>query len=199
MINEVLKNIAYLYYPKNICPWTQKEQYLETVEYKRLETVINLFDSDDNLKIRNSIKEEFDEDSVLKDFQDFSRLNWQDRCYTFFLNVVENGELCSITLYLSILVPYYVIDTIIHKEQMMISKARIEELEKENLDPRRMKDLVLEVEDILEKKLLYSKFPKSLLNNKFEDISFQDSYLGEFKMFNAFFNNQVIYQDENDN
>lgn len=199
MITEVLKNIAYLYYPKNICPWTQKEQYLETMEYKRLETLIDLFDSDDNQKIRNSIKEEFDKDSVLKGFQDFSRLDWQDRCYTFFLNVVENGELCSITLYLSILVPYYVIDTIIHKEQMIISKARIEELEKENLDPRKMKDLVLEIEDIVEKKFLYSKFPKSILNSKFEDISFQDFYLGEFKMFNAFFNNQIIHREGHGN
>jgi hypothetical protein len=56
--------------------------------------------------------------------------------------------------------------------------------------------LVLEVENIVENKLLYSKFPKEIVNNKFEDISFQDSYLGEFKMFNAFFNNQVILQDE---
>ncbi|WP_289665009.1 hypothetical protein [Flavobacterium panacagri] len=199
MITEVLKNIAYLYYPKNICPWTQKEQYLETVEYKRLEALINLFDSDDNQKIRNSIKEEFDKDLVLKDFQDFSRLDWQDRCYTFSLSIVEGGELCSITVHLSILVPYYVIYTIIHKNQMIIQKSRIEELEKENVDPRKMKDLVLEIENVVEKKLLYSKFPKSILNNKFEDISFQDSYLGEFNMFNAFFNNQAIYQNENDN
>lgn len=199
MINEVLKNIAYLYYPKNICPWTQKEQYLETVEYKRLETLIEYFDSDTNQEIRKNIRLEFDADPVLKDFEDFSRLDWQDRCYTFFLNVVENGELCSITLYLSILVPYYVIDIIIHKNQMIIPRSRIEELEKENVDSRKMKDLVLEVEDIVEKKLLYSKFPKSILNNKFEDISFQDSYLGEFKMFNAFFNNQIVHREGHGN
>lgn len=199
MITEVLKNLAYLYYPKNICPWNQKEQYLETVEYKRLEQVIDLFSSDENQKLRNAIKAEFDKDLVFKDFQDFSRLDWQDRCYTFLLSIVEGGELCSITLYLSVLVPYYVIDIIIHKEQMIIPRSKIEELEKENVDPRKIKDLVLEIEDIVEKKLLYSKFPKEILNHKFEDISFQDSYLGEFKMFNAFFNNQFIHRDGHGN
>lgn len=115
----------------------------------------------------------------------------QDRCYTFFLNIIEGGELCSIALHLSILIPYYVIETTIHTKQMIISKSRIEELEKENLDSRKIETLALEVENIVEKKLLYSKFPKKILNNKIEDISFQDSYLGEFKMFNAFFNNQI--------
>ncbi|WPO80785.1 hypothetical protein [Flavobacterium sp. KACC 22761] len=199
MITEVLKNLAYLYYPKNICPWTQKEEYFETVEYKRLKTLIEHFDSDTSHEIRKNIRAEFDSDPVLKDFEDFSRLDWQDRCYTFFLNVVEGGELCSITLYLSILVPYYVIDIIIHKNQMIIPKSRIEELEKENVDPRRIKDLVLEIEHIVEKKFLYSKFPKEILNNKFEDISFQDSYLGEFKMFNAFFNNQIVHREGHGN
>ncbi|RXM42790.1 hypothetical protein, partial [Flavobacterium sp. YO12] len=142
---------------------------------------------------------EFAKDSVLKDFQDFSRLDNQDRCYTFFLNVVEGGELCSITLYLSILIPYYVINVLVHKKQMIIPRSKIEELEKENLDPRKIKDLVLEVENIVEKKLFYSKFPNEILNTKFEDISFQDSYLGEFKMFNAFFNNHIIHRDEHGN
>ncbi|EJG03106.1 hypothetical protein [Flavobacterium sp. F52] len=192
MVSKILKKIAYLYYPKNICPWTQKELYFETIEYKRLKSLIKYFDSNGNEEIRKSIKEEFNKDSVLKDFEDFSRLDWEDRCYTFFLNVIEGGELCSITLYLSFLVPYYIIDTMIHKNQMIIPKSRIEELEKENLDPRKIKDLVLEVENIVEKKLLYSKFPREILNNKFDDISFQDSYIGEFKMFNAFFNNQII-------
>ncbi|MCR4034009.1 MULTISPECIES: hypothetical protein [Flavobacterium] len=199
MITEVLKNLAYLYYPKNVCPWTQKELYLETVEYKRLKALIKYFDSDDSEEIRNNIKAEFDKDPVLKDFQDFSRLDWEDRCYTFFLNVIEGGELCSITLYMSVLVPYYVIDIIIHKNQMVIPRSRIQELEKENFDSRKIKDLVLEVEDIVENKLFYSKFPRQILNDKFDDISFQDSYLGEFKMFNAFYNNQIIHRDGHGN
>ncbi|MCC9018482.1 hypothetical protein [Flavobacterium lipolyticum] len=183
-------NLAYLYYPKNICPWTQKELYLETVEYKRLKVLIEYFDSEVNQKLRNSIRIEFDKDLVLRGFEDFSRLDWEDRCYTFFLNIVEGGELCSITLHLSILVPYYVIETLIHKNQMIISKSRIEELEKENLDPRKMKDLVLDIKSIVETKLLYQEFPETLIHTVIEDISFQDIYLGHFKMYNVFFNNR---------
>lgn len=82
---------------------------------------------------------------------------------------------------------------------MVIPRSRIQELEKENFDPRKIKDLVLEVEDIVENKLFYSKFPKEILNDKFDNISFQDSYLGEFKMFNAFFNNQIIHRDGHGN
>lgn len=91
MISEVLKNLAYFYYPKNICPWTQQDLYFETMEYKRLKSVIEHFDSDENQKIRNNIKAEFDKDPVLKDFEDFSRLDLEDRCYRFFLSVVEGG------------------------------------------------------------------------------------------------------------
>ncbi|WP_281309652.1 hypothetical protein [Flavobacterium flavigenum] len=197
MITEVLKNLAYLYYPKNICPWTQKELYLETVEYKRLKSLIEYFDSDDNQKIRNNIRREFDKDSVLKNFEDFSRLDCQDRCYNFFLNVFEGGEMYMINLYMSFLIPYYAIHVSILKGRMIFSQSKIDEMERENLDTRKLKDLVLEIENIVEKKLLYSKFPEELLNHKFEDISFQDSYLGEFKMFNAFFNNQSVPKDEN--
>ncbi|OOV20050.1 hypothetical protein [Flavobacterium sp. LM4] len=199
MITEVLKSLAYLYYPKNICPWNQQELYLETSEYKRLQSIIDFFDSDESQKTRNTIKEEFGKDLVLKDFQDFSRLDLQDRCYTFLLTVVEDGELCSITLYMSILIPYYVVKTTIHTSQIFISKSRLEELEKENQDCRKIKDLALDIEKIIEEKLSYTKFPEGIMNNIIDDISFQDSYLGEFKMFNAFFNNQVICQDENYN
>lgn len=192
MITEVLKNLASLYYPKNICSWTQKELYFETVEYKRLQLLIELFDSGENKKVRHSIMAEFDKDTVLRDFQDFSRLDWQDRCFTFFLNIVEEGEMYMITLYMSFLAPYYIINTTMLKGRMIFSQAKLDEIERENLDPRKVKDLVLEIGNIVENKFLYSKFPIQILNNKIGDFSFQDSYLGEFKMFNAFFNNQII-------
>lgn len=196
MITEVLKNLASLYYPKNICPWTQKDLYFETVEYKRLKSLIDLFDSEEGQRIRDNIRAEFEKDSVLKYLEDRSRLDWQDRCYHFFLNVAEGGEMHLISLYMSFMAPYYVINTGMLKGRMLISQEKIEEIERENLDTRKVKDLVLEIENIVEKKFHYSKFPREILNNKIEDFSFQDSYLGEFKMFNAFFNNQVIYDND---
>lgn len=192
MIYEVLVNLAYLYYPKNICPWDEREKYLETKEHKRLMSVINFFDSDENKKLRENVMAEFKQDPILKDFEDFSRLDYQDRCFKFFLNVFEDGKLYSISLYLSILSPYYVIVQLTHPPEPFFSQSRIEELERENTDPRKLKDLILDIESIVEDKLLYQKFPESLIRTVIDDISFQDIYLGHFKMYNAFFNNEYI-------
>ncbi|MCD0475112.1 hypothetical protein LPB87_11980 [Flavobacterium sp. EDS] len=192
MINEVLVNLAYLFYPKNICPWDENEKYLQTEEYKRLSTTIDFFNSDGNKKLRSSIKAEFEEDLVLKDFEDFSRLDNQDRCVKFFLNVFEDGKLFSITLYLSILSPYYVIVSMKHSPSPFFSQLKINELELANTDTRKLKDLILDVESIVEKKLLYQKFPQELIHSVIDNISFQGIYLGHFKMYNAFFNNENI-------
>lgn len=192
MIQTVLTNLAYLFYPKNVCPWNESEKYLQTFEYKRLQATIDFFDSDENKKLRSNIKEEFEKDFILKDFEDFSRLDYQDRCFKFFLNVFENGKLHSITLYLSILSPYYTIVPIVHSASPFFSQSRIDELEMENVDPRKLNDLILDVEKIVESKLYYQKFPKELIHTIIDDISFQGIYLGHFKMYNAFFNNESI-------
>ena len=193
MIRKVLKNIAYMYYPKNICSWTEKEKYFASEEYKRLRSIMDSFDTNESQELRKALTNEFEKDPTLKDFEDLSKLDhWEDRCLTFFLNVIENGELKSINLYISILVPYYVIQTITHKKQMVIPQSKIDELEKNSSETRNIDELVLEVEKIVENKLSYQKFPKELLSVVIEDISFQDSYHGEFTMFNAFFNNAFI-------
>lgn len=191
MIEDVLTNFSYLYYPKNVCPCNDKETYLKTLEYKRLQSVIDYFDSDESQVIRSNIKNEFQDDLILKDFEDFSILDSnQDRCYTFFLNVFEGGELYSISLYLSFLIPYYTIRKQWHPAEPFYSKARIEELEREKLDTRKIEDLVLAIENIVENKLFYEKFPPLLMDTRILDVSFGDIYLGYFTMFNAFFNNR---------
>lgn len=191
MIENVLTNYVYLYYPKNVCPWDNKEKYLNTLEYKRLQSTIDYFDSGESQKIRNKVKKEFQDDLILKDFEDFSILDSnQDRCYTFFLNIFEGGEAYSISLYLSFLIPYYTIRKQWHPAEPFYSKARIEELEREKLDKRKIDELVLDVESIVEGKLFYTKFPQLLVDNKILDVSFGDIYLGNFTMFNAFFNNR---------
>lgn len=195
MINEVLTNLAYLFYPREICPWNEHEKYSQSQEYKRLKSTIDFFYSDKNQKTRNIIKKNFELDLTFKDFEDHSRRDSQDRCFTFFLNVIEDGELHSITLYLSILSPYYVIRHLEHKNNPFFSKSRIEELGNENKDTRKIKDLILDLESIVEKKILYTKFPQEIMYTIIKDVSFQDIYLGYFKMFNVFFNNEYINQD----
>lgn len=191
MIEDVLIFFSHLYYPKNICPRDNQEEYLKTLEYKKLQSVIEYFDSDESREIRNNIKKEFQDDLILKDFEDFSILDSnQDRCYTYFLNVFEGGELYSISLYLSFLIPYYTISKQWHPAEPFFSKERIEQIEREKLDTRKIEDLVLAIESIVENKLFYEKFPPLLIDNRILDVSFGDIYLGYFTMFNAFFNNR---------
>ncbi|SHM49516.1 hypothetical protein [Flavobacterium chilense] len=193
MIEDVLTNFVYLYYPKNVCPWDERDKYLKTVEYNRLRKIIDYFDSEENLRIRDNIKKEFENDIVLKEFQDFSTLDGcEDRCFTFFLNIFENGELLSISLHISLLLPYYVIRRGWHHAELWFTKEKIEELETQNLDSRKMDDIILDIEKIVEEKLLYQKFPQTLMNTIISDIGFQDIYIGHFKMYNGFFNNQNI-------
>ncbi|WP_035644375.1 hypothetical protein [Flavobacterium sp. ASV13] len=193
MIYEVLANLAYIYYPKNVCPWDERDKYLKTKEYKRLKEIIGSFDSDENLKIRDNIKKEFEDDLIFKEFQDFSRFDGcEDRCFTFFLNIIEDGQLLSISLHISILLPYYVIRRGWHYAEPWFTKERIEELESQNLDRRKIDDLILDIEKIVEEKLLYQKFPQTLMHTIINDIGFQGISLGHFKMYNVFFNNENI-------
>jgi len=60
-----------------------------------------------------------------------------------------------------------------------------------------MDELILDIEKIVEEKLLYKKFPSELMNNIIVDASFGDIYLGDFAMFNAFFNNSNINENFN--
>ena len=187
MLKEVLLQQVRLYYPKDICPY-EREKYMRTIEYERLTSLIDYFDSEANIRV--SVKNEFENDEVLKDFEDFSRLDSnQDRCYTFYLNVFEDGELYLIALHLSILMPYYLIRKSWHPAEPFFTKSRVEELEREKKDRRKIDELIIDVETIVEKRLMYEKFPPSLMNQVIADSSFGDIYLGNFTMYNAFFNN----------
>lgn len=195
MIDKVLKNLVYLFYPKNVCAYTEKDKYFATAEYKRLKDIIVEFDSEKSKTLRNAIVHLFEEDYTLKGFEDFSLFEWEDRCLTFNLTIILNEELYTISLYVSILIPYYVISCQKNIIDLWFSKEQISDLQKNNTETRQISDLVLDIESIVEDKLLYIKFPEEMLDTIIEDVSFQDSRFGHFKMFNAFFNNNIIVRE----
>ncbi len=197
MIDKILTNLVYLFYPQNICAYTQKEEYFVTEEYKRLKEIIVDFDSEKSQIFRTSIIDSFGKDITLKNFKDLSLFDWEDRCFTFNLNIIENGELYTISIYLSVLIPYYLINVQKGMIELWFSKSQIEELEKEKRETRKLTGLILDIETIIENKFLYKKFPKELCNIIIPNVSFQDSTFGHFNMFNAFFNNVIIKDHEN--
>ncbi|MFB9107046.1 hypothetical protein [Flavobacterium gyeonganense] len=195
MIDKVLKNLVYLLYPRNICAYTEKDKYFISEENKRLNQIINDFDSRDGKVFRETILKEFEKDYTLKGFRDFSLLNEGDRCLTFNVTIIEDGELYTISLFISIILPYYVINVQKNIIELWFSKSKIAELQKENTETRKLNELVLNIETIIENKFLYKKFPGKLLNSVINDISFEDSIFGHFTMYNAFFNNVKINEN----
>lgn len=96
----------------------------------------------------------------------------------------------------SVLVPYYTIKCQKNIIGFFYSESQIAELQEANLEKRKLEEIISEIECIVEEKLLYNKFPKELFNFVIEDISFQEADFGNFKMFNAFFNNLIMTENE---
>jgi hypothetical protein len=174
MINEVLKNLIYIFYPKNISYEKEREKYFESQENIRLNQTLKAFQSD----------------------QDFTLFEYGDKCLTFNFSIIENRQLYTISLLISVIAPYYAIKCQKNIIELFFSESRIDELEGANLERRTLDEIISEIEFIVEKKLLYSKFPKELFNFVIEDVSFQEADFGSFKMFNAFFNNLIMIGNE---
>lgn len=196
MIENVLKNLVYLYYPKNISFYNENSKYLESEEYCRLNQLIVKFESEHKDFFSKSILEGFLDDYTLKDFRDNTLFSWGDRCLTFNVAVIENGELYNISLLISVVVPYYAIKRTKNKIELLYSKSEIDEMILMNKENRKLSDIIKTIENIVENKLLYSKFPSKMLNLVVDDISFQEAGFGHFNFFNAFFNNLIITTNE---
>lgn len=187
MITTVLKNIAYQFYPKNICSTANFDKYLKSSEYIKLKILLDSFHNESN-NIFNEFTNEF---NPKYNFDNQSRLQQLDRCFTFNLSVVKDGELHSIVILISVISPYYTIRNIKHKTiNYFLSELEKKELEKK-FSEITIKNLILEIEHILDNKFKYNKFPDELKLKIIENINFQDSHLNHFTMFNAFFNNTI--------
>lgn len=193
MINEVLKNIVYLYYPKTVCYRTDENKYINSEEHKRLLQIFEQFHLNENMNnYCANLKYEFEKDLILKKFRNQSMIEWQDRSISFDFSIIENSKLYTITLYLSILIPFYTVRVQKNKIEMFSLNLETSKIDNNNPDSNKIKDITDKIEFIVESKMLYKKFPQELLSVIIEDVSFQEIQISEFNMFNAFFNNQLV-------
>ena len=192
MIDTVLQNLARLFYPKNVCFTTQHSEYIESDEYNRIKQLTTDFATGHWPDLSQKVRYIFENDYTLKNFRDLTNFDWGDRCATFNLNVIDDRELYTFSLLLSIVAPYYVINCQKNEIELFFSASEIDYLQKSNEETRKITDLISEIENIVEDKLHYCKFPENMLNFVIEDVSFQDAGFGNFTMFNAFFNNIII-------
>ena len=196
MIENVLKNLVYLYYPKSISFYSDNEKYLKSKEYFRLNNLIKDFESENKEVFSKSILKEFENDITLKDFKDNTLFSWGDRCMTFNIAVVEDGELYTVSLLISIVIPYYVVRCTKNKIDLLYSKSEIDELIASNKETRKLPEIIKKIENVVEDNFFYAKFPDKMVAFVVDDISFQESGFGHFNLFNAFFNNLIINGNE---
>ncbi|WP_278022285.1 hypothetical protein [Flavobacterium ginsengisoli] len=196
MIEKVLKNLIYIFYPRNISFEREQEKYFVSDQYRRLNQTLKTFESDFKEVCSKNILEQFEDDYTLKNFQDHTLFEFGDKCLTFNFGIIEDGELYTVSLLISVLAPYYIIKCQKNIIELVFSKDRIAELEATNFEQRKLKEIILKLENIVEEKLYYNKFPDKMLNYVMEDISFQEADFGYFNMFNAFFNNLIMRENE---
>ena len=188
MIKSILKNIAYLYYPKGISNIEQKEIYQKSLEFKRLLSITNNFSKENEYTISyNLLLSEFKKHEKLKDIKDVSLLHWQDRALSFEIDFLLDNKLNKLCLNISLLIPYYVV--ILLENEIELNPYKWVTLPKRNriLEATEYKDLLNLISSIVEDTIKYNKFPEDLVNTILPDLSFNDIRIGNFTFYNAFF------------
>lgn len=190
MIDKVLKNLAHSFYPKNICSIHDKENYLQSCEYKNLSKTLNSFFEYKTFPFYGDLINCLKEDKFFEKVQDVTLLEWEDRCISLELDIIEGKTLDKICLHISLLVPYYVIYLLESEIELNSFKLKTvpkyNQMKMENIYYDKIKMLI----KIVEKTTDYKKLPISLANYGIPDINFHDIEMGEFNLFNAFFLNE---------
>jgi hypothetical protein len=188
MIENIFKNIAYLYYPRGICNINENEKYLNSDEFKRLSIILNSFNIIDvNNKSIELIEKEFTQSNILSNFQNMTSFSF-DRSLSYVVEILESDKtLIKICVNISIIIPYYTIYVLENKIELNPYKwitmpTRVKEKEKTHY-----KQHIDEISSILKKVILYNPFPDELIDKVIDDIAFQDNKFGDFTFFNAFF------------
>ncbi|WP_294962638.1 hypothetical protein [uncultured Flavobacterium sp.] len=197
MIDKVLKNLVYLLYPRNLSFDRENSAYIASEEYLRLSQIIRKFDSEIKDTFSKDILKEFEDDYTLKHFADNTLFSWGDRCMTFNVAIIEDGEMYTISLLLSVVIPYYVVRCTKKKDiSFFYSALQLAEIAKANQETRKIGEIINKLQNVIEDKFLYNKFPDKILGLVVEDVSFQEAGFGHFNLFNAFFNNLIITRNE---
>ena len=197
MIDNVLKNLVYLLYPRNLSFDSENSVYVASEEYLRLNQIIRKFDSEVKSAFSKDILKEFEDDYTLKHFTDNTLFNWGDRCMTFNVAIIEDGEMYTISLLMSVVIPYYVVRCTKKKDiSLFYSELQLAEIAKANQETRKISEIINKLQNVIEDKFLYNKFPDKMLGLVVEDVSFQEAGVGHFNLFNAFFNNLIITRNE---
>lgn len=151
------------------------------MEYKLLLKTI------DNFKNKvASVDLELKQNIWLQLFQNTSQLDYYDRSITYIYSFVQGKELFTLSLSLSILMPFYHIEVKKNSVNDFFEPDVIDSMKYEELNIELM---IVDLNLFLQNKIGYFAFPENLLNVIVPDVSYQEIPFGKFSLFNAFFNN----------
>lgn len=184
MDKKKLKTQAYKFYPKNINSISDKKKYLNSEQYQNLSEIIEYHKSlnfEESKFFESLLRNNIDDDYIIYETTYF---DWMDRCYTYeIINNNSEGKFL-LKIFKSILGPYYTFKyfKLIHLEERTKFIA-LDELYFQNLEfVKKSKQLLQDMN--------FSEIPEKLTNQKIENINFDDIEMGDFTIFNSFFNSQ---------
>lgn len=190
MIKTNLENLAYLFYPKNIDNMLNKENYLKTYEYKKLSSTINKYSNYLESDFYNKIIDEIKSINQLKNISDATVFNWEDRCISLEIDIIQNSTLNKICIHISFLIPFYMIYLVENEIELNPYKWKTTPIHNPEKEQTTFLEDIKTLSYIIEKHTGFYKFPIHLANEIIPAINFQDIEMGEFNFFNAFFLNQ---------
>ena len=184
VIKDFLK-IAYFYYPKNTDSINDKNTYITSKEYIRLDRKINenkVLHVENKFNLINSLNKvkcnyEFT-------FKDSTYFEWNDRCYTLEYTLKVHDKTFLLKLFISIIAPVFSIKFFLlesNNERVKYKEIKIEEF--------CCNDLIESLKSLLNDNN-YFEINNSLGSKRILDINFDDIPIGEFTFFNTFFNSQ---------
>ncbi|MBT8245485.1 MAG: hypothetical protein HKP48_03085 [Winogradskyella sp.] len=184
ILEQVLTNIAKLYYPTGVCSLKDYDKYIKTFEAVNLHKNLNkLFE---NQIIRERILSKFREHKQIKNIQDVSAKSF-DRCYTYKSEFIEKNQLYQLIVHISLIVPFYNVE--VTKNTISLEPYRwitIPNRDKESENGVFKKQIEL-ISKIIEKEISYKLFPEDLKNEILPNLSYGDIGIGNLTFFNAFF------------
>ncbi len=181
---EILKDLVYTFYPKDICYEGDIQVYKRTPEFTKLSNIIlNEFYLKDNICLfLNSLKKNIFF-SEIKEYTSFSFAN----SFLFILEFLEDKDkLIRINIEISILVPYYCVymtENIINRNTYSWVTLPVRN---KKIEAKYIEEIGL-VSRLVENIFNYKKFPEYLHYRVIDNISFSNIPFGKFTFYNAFF------------
>lgn len=188
MLEEIFKNIAYLYYPIGISNISNFEDYNNSVEFNRLLKITTDFPQSNIFKKQYlELVSELKEHEELKNINDNSLFHWQDRSISLEVDYVVGEKLNKLCINISLLIPFYCIYVLENEIELNPYKWKTLPERNKELEANQYKEIIYLVSEIIEKNIKFCRFPEEIANSIIPDIGFKDVQIGEFTYFNAFF------------